>query len=117
MIVDALSWICILIGAFFIISGAIGILRLPDVFTRLHGASMIDTAGAGFLILGMILQAGWTLESLKLLIVLAIFFFTLPVAGHALSQAALRAGLKPQLSPEQPAPLASAAPRTSDPER
>jgi multicomponent Na+:H+ antiporter subunit G len=101
MLLDALSWACVLVGAFFVVTGAIGVLRLPDVYTRLHGASMIDTAGAGFLILGMMLQAGWSLETLKLLIVLAIFFFTLPVAGHALAQAALHEGVQPQLSHDE----------------
>jgi multicomponent Na+:H+ antiporter subunit G len=101
MLVDVLSWVCMLVGAFFVLAGAIGLLRLPDVFTRLHGASMIDTAGAGFLVLGMMLQAGWSLETLKLLIVLAIFFFTLPVAAHALAQAALHEGVQPQLSHDE----------------
>lgn len=99
--VDVASWICILAGSFFIVCGAIGILRMPDIYTRLHSASIIDTAGAGLLILGMILQAGLTLITVKLLFVLAIFFFTLPVASHALARAALHEGIKPVLSEDR----------------
>lgn len=96
--VEALSWIFISLGSFFVVCGALGLLRMPDIYTRLHSASVIDTTGAGFLILGMILQAGWTLVTIKLLFVLAIFFFTLPVAAHALARAALHEGIEPELA-------------------
>jgi multicomponent Na+:H+ antiporter subunit G len=99
--IDIASWVCILIGSFFVVCGSIGMLRMPDIYTRLHSASMIDTVGAGFLILGMILQAGFTLVTVKLLFVLAIFFFTLPVASHALARAALHEGIKPVLSEDR----------------
>ena len=58
LLVDATSWICILLGLFFMIVGAIGVLRLPDVFTRLHAAGMTDTMGAGFILVGLAVQAG-----------------------------------------------------------
>jgi multicomponent Na+:H+ antiporter subunit G len=96
--IDIASWAFILTGSFFVVCGSIGILRMPDIFTRLHSASVIDTVGAGFLILGMILQAGLTLVTVKLVFVLAIFFFTLPVASHALARAALHEGIKPVLA-------------------
>ena len=99
--VDIMSWIFVSLGSFFVVCGAIGILRMPDIYTRLHSASIIDTTGAGFLILGMILQAGWSLVTLKLLFVLAIFFFTLPVASHALARAALHEGIVPILKQDR----------------
>jgi len=99
--IDIASWFFVVTGSFFVVCGALGILRLPDLYTRLHGASVLDTAGAGFLIVGMILQAGFTLVTLKLLFVLAIFFFTLPVASHALARAALHEGVKPMLSEDR----------------
>ena len=98
LVIEVLSWFCILLGSFFVVCGALGILRMPDIYTRLHSASVIDTTGAGFLILGMILQAGWSLVTIKLLFVLAIFFFTLPVAAHALARAALHEGIEPELA-------------------
>jgi len=96
--VDILSWALIALGSFFIIVGAIGIVRMPDLFTRMHSAGIIDTAGAGFLGLGMILQAGPSLITLRLLFILALFFFTSPVVTHALAQAALHEKIKPQLA-------------------
>ena len=99
--IEALSWFCISLGSFFTVCGALGILRMPDLYTRLHSASVIDTTGAGFLILGMMLQAGWSLVTVKLVFVLAIFFFTLPVASHALARAALHEGIKPVLKEDR----------------
>lgn len=103
VVIEVLSWICISLGSFFVVCGALGILRMPDLYTRLHSASVIDTTGAGFLILGMMLQAGWSLVTIKLVFVLAIFFFTLPVASHALSRAALHEGIKPILKEDRTA--------------
>lgn len=101
MIVDIVSGLLVAAGAFFVLAGALGLLRLPDLYTRVHGASVIDTAGAGFMILGMMLQAGWSLVALKLLFILAIFFFTLPVVAHALAQAAQTEGIRPLLSEDR----------------
>lgn len=95
-IVHALGWGCILAGSFFTLAGALGLVRMPEVFTRMHAASVIDTLGAGFLIVGMMLQAGLALVSAKLLFILALIFFTGPVITHALAQAALEAGVEPQ---------------------
>ena len=65
------SWLFILAGSFFYIIGAIGLIRMPDVFTRMHATSVSDTLGAGLLIVGMMIQAGWGLVTAKLLIILA----------------------------------------------
>ena len=58
LVIDIASWVCILLGSFFTIVGAFGLVRMPEVFTRMHAASVTDTLGVGFLILGMGLQAG-----------------------------------------------------------
>ncbi len=94
-IIDILSWACLMAGCAFSLIGAIGILRLPDVFTRMHGAGIIDTLGAGLIVLGLILQAGFTLISVKLFLIIAFLFFTSPTSSHALAQAALQAGIRP----------------------
>ena len=98
VIINILSWIFILTGSFFVVVGALGLIRMPDVYTRMHAGSVIDTAGAAFLIFGMMLQAGLTLITVKLLLILAIFFFTSPVVSHAFAQAALTAGIVPKLT-------------------
>ncbi len=101
-LIDAASWVLIVAGSFFIMAGAIGMIRLPDVFTRMHAASVIDTLGAGFLFSGLMLQAGFTQVTLKLLFILLLFFFTGPVITHALAQAALNHGdVKPELTEDR----------------
>jgi multicomponent Na+:H+ antiporter subunit G len=94
---DIASWVLIACGSFFVIVGAAGLVRMPDLFTRMHAASVTDTLGAGLLFLGLILQAGIGLVALKLLFILALFFFTGPVVTHALAQAALHERIEPLL--------------------
>lgn len=100
-IVDIASWVLIVLGSFFIVTGATGMLRMPDLYTRIHAASVIDTLGAALLASGLILQAGFTLVTAKLLFVLLLFYFTGPVAAHALAQAALHAGVEPILDEDR----------------
>lgn len=95
MALDALSWLFISTGLFFMIVGTVGILRMPDIYTRLHAAGMTDTMGAGFLILGMCLQAGLTLVLVRLVIVYAFLMFTSPISTHALARAATAGGVVP----------------------
>lgn len=97
LLVEIASWLLIIAGSFFTVVGAVGLVRMPEVFTRMHAASVTDTLGVGFLILGMMLQAGFSLATLKLLILLALFFFTAPVVTHALARACLQEGIEPQL--------------------
>jgi multicomponent Na+:H+ antiporter subunit G len=99
--VEIASWVFILLGSFFTVVGALGLVRMPEVFTRMHAASVTDTLGVGFLILGMVLQAGFGLVTLKLVILMALFLFTGPVVTHALAQACLHEGIKPQLSEDR----------------
>lgn len=99
--VDIASGALIAAGCFFILVGAIGLVRMPDIYTRAHATSIIDTVGAGFLILGLMLQVGFTLVALKLLFLLAISFFMLPVVSHALAQAALHEKIAPRLAEDR----------------
>jgi multicomponent Na+:H+ antiporter subunit G len=101
LVIDLLSWALISSGAFFTVTGMIGLLRMPDLFTRLHAASVTDTLGAGLLCGGLMLQAGPTLVAAKLLFILALLFFTGPAITHALAQAALHAGVKPHLTEDR----------------
>lgn len=100
-LVDIASWALILAGSFFILIGAIGLIRMPDTFTRMHAASIIDTVGAGLLLTGMMLQAGLTLVTAKLVFILLLFLFTSPVVSHALAQAALAADVEPMLDEDR----------------
>lgn len=96
---DVLSWICIVVGAVFCVIGTVGLVRMPDFYTRVHAAGIVDTAGAGFLLFGMILQAGLTLIAVKLVMVGLLLLFTSPTATHALLKAAMARGVKPLLAP------------------
>lgn len=98
--IDAASWFCLVGGGFFCVVGAIGMLRMPDFYTRMHAASVIETLGAGLILLGLMLQAGPTLVTVKLLMVGLLIFFVSPTATHALARAALVRGLKPLLADE-----------------
>jgi multicomponent Na+:H+ antiporter subunit G len=92
---DVLSWLSILGGIFFIVVGSIGLLRLPDVYTRLHAAGMTDTMGAGLVLIGLSFQAGLTLITVRLLLIWAFLLFTSPIGTHALARAALHGKVEP----------------------
>ena len=100
-LLTGLSWALVLAGGFFTIVGAVGLVRMPDLFTRMHAASVTDTLGAGLLLLGFMLQAGLSLVLLKLVFLFLLFFFISPVATHALANAALNYGIKPLLSEDR----------------
>jgi len=93
--VDVLSWGLLLGGSVFCITGAIGLLRLPDFYTRMHGAGVIDTLGAGLILIGLMFQAGLSLITVKLLFILFFIFITSPTATHAIAHAAHDRGLEP----------------------
>lgn len=94
-ILDILSWVAIVTGSVFCVIGAVGVIRMPDVYTRMHAASLIETMGAGMILLGLGFQAGLTLVSLKLFIIFAFLFFTNPTTTHALARALYHAGVVP----------------------
>jgi len=97
LIVEIASWLLIAIGSLALLTGAIGVLRFPDVYTRMHAASITDTLGAGALLGGLMLQAGLTLIAVKLFLMLVFLFFTSPTSSFALAHAALSSGVEPKL--------------------
>ena len=101
---DIASWLFILAGSASIVISAAGLLRLPDFYTRLHAGGVTDTFGAELLIIGLAIQAGFTLLTVKLLIIGLFLFFTGPTATHAAANAAWVAGLKPRLADKRRGP-------------
>ena len=95
---SVLSWVCLLAGCCFLLIGTIGLLRLPDLFTRMHAVAIVDTLGTILIVAGLILQSGFTLVSIKLLLIVFFILFTSPTSTHALAKAALHGNLKPLLS-------------------
>jgi len=94
-LINLLSWICLLFGSFFAISGGVGLLRFPDFFSRLHPAGVTDTLGAALILIGLMFQAGFSLISVKLIMILAFLLLTNPTATHALAKSALHGKLIP----------------------
>lgn len=107
---EYLSWACLLAGSFFCLVGAFGLVRMPDFYTRMHSASVTDTLGAGLILLGLMMQAGLTLVTTKLIMLGLLIFFTSPASSHALARAALLRGLQPKLSADPDKEDASSKP-------
>ena len=99
-ILDIASWAALVTGGVLILIGGLGMVRFPDLFTRMHAASVTDTGGAGLVLFGLMLQAGFTIVTVKLVLILWFLLFTGPVASHALAKAALHGGLEPVVDGE-----------------
>lgn len=97
----------IVIGLFFFFGGAVGIIRFPDFYTRLHPAGKLDTAGLLFTMSGMALYTiqeftlGAIITSLKIMLIVVFVFLTSPIATHAIIDAGFVAGLKPWTKQKQ----------------
>jgi multicomponent Na+:H+ antiporter subunit G len=92
---DILSWISLSLGGAFVFIGGLGALRMPDLYTRMHAASVTDSMGAILIILGVMLQSQESLTAIKLAVILLFLLLTSPTASNALASAALLAGVRP----------------------
>ena len=90
-----ISIIFIVTGLFFLIVAAVGVIRLPDVFSRSHAVSLTDSLGALLMLVGIALYEELGINTLKILVVLVLIYILNPVIAHATIRAALRAGVKP----------------------
>ncbi|MEM7610394.1 MAG: monovalent cation/H(+) antiporter subunit G [Pseudomonadota bacterium] len=102
MFLDVLSWILLTLGGISVLIGGLGALRMPDLYTRMHAASVTDSLGAILVLTGAMLQAGLTLATIKLAAILLFLLLTSPTSSYALASAALIAGTKPLSEREQP---------------
>jgi multicomponent Na+:H+ antiporter subunit G len=84
-----------LIGLLFMVVAAVGMVRLPDVYTRSHAVALTDSLGAVFLLTGLAVQQGFSPNALRILVVLSLLYVLNPVISHATMRAAMRSGLKP----------------------
>ena len=94
-VLNILSWLLLTSGGLFVLIGGIGALRMPDLYTRMHAASVTDSIGPILVIGGLILQAGMTLASIKLAAILLFLLLTGPTASNALASAAILSGHRP----------------------
>jgi len=100
IILDILSWACLLSGGFLGFSGAVGLFRFPDFYTRLHAAGVTDTLCLELIITGLIFQSNSWMMVVKLVMVMLILAYTSPTTTYALANAARHGGLKPFLHKE-----------------
>ena len=96
LVIDALAWLLVLSGSFFLFIGSLGMVRLKDFWARIHAASIIDSAGAGLLLFGMMLGTGLSLVTVKLVLIVVFLAITGPTASHAVVNAAFSIGSRPK---------------------
>ncbi|MDX1335820.1 MAG: monovalent cation/H(+) antiporter subunit G [Gammaproteobacteria bacterium] len=96
LLLDGLSAICLLAGSVLCVTGGVGLLRLPDFFSRVHAAGVTETLAAPLLLTGLMLQMGWSLDLLKVLLIMLFILATNPTASHAMAKAALHGGQGPE---------------------
>ena len=97
VVAEILSWIFIAAGSIFVLIGGIGLIRLPDFYTRIHAAGITDTMGAWLILVGLMFISGWTLVTIKLVVLVLFLAVTSPLSSHALAKAAFLRGLQPML--------------------
>ncbi len=97
IILDIISWLFLLSGSFFAIVGGIGIVRLPEFYSRLHGGGVTDTLGAALILIGLCFQIGNGFILAKLLMILFFLMVSSPSSCHALASSALSRGVEPVL--------------------
>ena len=109
LVFDIISWVLLSAGGVFVLIGGIGALRMPNLYTRMHAASVTDSIGAVLVLLGVMVQAGLSLATIKLGAILIFLLITGPTASYALASAAVLAGLKPEENPgtKETAPAAA----------
>ena len=90
------AWAFMLLGCFFLLVGAFGLIRLPDFWSRLHAASIIDSAGVFFILIALALVSGPNLVTVKLVLIAIFLGITGPTASHAVANAAWVAGSRPR---------------------
>jgi len=91
----AVSIALIVVGLFFLVVAAVGMVRFPDVYTRSHAVAVTDSLGAFFLLTGLALYQGFSVNLIRILVVLVLLYVLNPVISHATVRAALRSGVKP----------------------
>lgn len=94
IILDIISGLLLVAGAFFGLSGAIGLFKFPDFYTRVHSASVTDSIAVMFIIGGLLLQTSFDINTAKLVFIMLFLMITSPTASHALAKSARHGGLE-----------------------
>ena len=94
-ILELLSNICLMLGGVLCITGGVGLLRMPDFFSRVHASGVTETLAAPLLLIGLLLQMEWSLDSVKVIMILFLVLATNPTATHAMAKATRHGGQRP----------------------
>lgn len=113
---DLLARVFMVAGALVVLIGALGLIRLPDFFTRLHAASVVDTLGLWLLMAGLILLSPSWVVTFKLVLILALVFVLSPLSAHVLARSALSSGLRPWYRHERTRRLRADKPKADKPQ-
>lgn len=95
LVLDSISWVLVLTGTVFMFVGGLGIIRMPDFFTRQHAAGITDTMAAYLILIALMFQLPFGIDTMKLFFILGFLFLTSPTSSHALAQAAISTGMRP----------------------
>ena len=94
MLIDVLTTILLLAGAFFFLAGTLGLLRFPDVYTRLHALTKADNVGLGLVVLGLALQSDTLAGAGKLLLIWTLVMLAGASSANLIARGALRRGIR-----------------------
>lgn len=92
---DVLSVALLLAGTVFFVAGTVGLLRFPDLFTRIHALTKADNVGLGLIVLALVLQAASVWMALKLILIWVLILLASSTTGHLVASTALRIGIRP----------------------
>jgi multicomponent Na+:H+ antiporter subunit G len=95
LLLDLLSGLFLLAGSVLCVTGGVALLRLPDFFSRVHGGGVTDTLAAPLLLGGLMLQMDWSLDLVKVVMIMVFVLSTNPTASHSMAKAALHGGQQP----------------------
>jgi multicomponent Na+:H+ antiporter subunit G len=94
MLIDFLTVILLLAGAFFFFAGTLGLLRFPDVYSRLHALTKADNVGLGLIVLGLAIQSETLAGAGKLLLIWALVMLAGASSANLIAKGALRRGIR-----------------------
>jgi multicomponent Na+:H+ antiporter subunit G len=99
-ILELLSGLCLFFGGVLCVTGGVGLLRMPDFFSRVHASGVTETLATPLLLSGLLLQMEWSLDMVKVVMILILVLATNPTATHAMAKATLHGGQRPLVFPD-----------------
>ncbi len=112
MVTTLTIWTMLIAGSVFVLVGSVGMIRMPDVYTRMHAAGLTDTLGIALILLGLIVEVGLDMVAIKLVLIGVFLFFTGPTSLYAIANACMSGGVKPFVADDAPVESESKLPES-----